>query len=227
MDATNKETITHYFDLLEENLKKIPNPAQIYNMDESGMPLDPRPPNVIAKRGQMKVLYRVSGKKEQITVIWAIGQSVPPKGKYLNHLWTAGKVSGTYYGMSGKGWTDQELFHHRLMDHFTKYAVRGQPILLLLDGHSFHYEPGSIEMAQKDDTSHNSRLSAFRLYCFWTAEMPLVRCLSQIPTEESWHGAQQVRVFSTAWLRAHTPANIVAGFKKVVSIRLTEMPFLL
>ena len=36
-------------------------PAQIYNMDESGVPLDPRPPNVIAKHGQKKVRYRVFG----------------------------------------------------------------------------------------------------------------------------------------------------------------------
>ena len=107
MDSTNQEVIDHYFDLLEETLQKIENPAQIYNMDESGMPLDPRPPNIIAKRGQKKVRYRVSGKKEQITVICcanAIGQSIPPmvifEGKYLNHLWTVDEVLGTYYGMS-------------------------------------------------------------------------------------------------------------------------------
>lgn len=45
MDATNKEAITNYFDLLEKTLQKktlqkIENPAQIYNMDESGMPLE-------------------------------------------------------------------------------------------------------------------------------------------------------------------------------------------
>jgi len=29
-------------------------PGQIYNMDETGMPLDPRPPNIIAKSGQKR-----------------------------------------------------------------------------------------------------------------------------------------------------------------------------
>ena len=59
-----------------------------------------------------KVRYRVSGKKEQITVLGcvnAIGQSIPPmvifEGKYLNYQWTIGEVPGTYYGMSSKGWT--------------------------------------------------------------------------------------------------------------------------
>ena len=45
----------------------------------------------------------------------AAGQSVPPmvifEGKYLNHEWTIGEVPGTFYGMSSKGWTDQELFN--------------------------------------------------------------------------------------------------------------------
>ena len=76
----------------------------------------------------------MAGKKEQITVICcgnAVGQSIPPmvvfEGKYLNHQWTEGKMSGThiYYGMSNKGWTDQELFMHWLKDHFLKYAVPG------------------------------------------------------------------------------------------------------
>ena len=47
-----------------ENLTDCP--AQIYNMDETGVPLDHRPPSVVAKRGQKKVRSRVAGKKEQI-----------------------------------------------------------------------------------------------------------------------------------------------------------------
>jgi len=69
---------------LEDTLKEhnlFDSPEQIYNMDESGMPLDPGPSNVIAKRGQKKVCYRVSGKKEQITILGcanALGQAIPP-----------------------------------------------------------------------------------------------------------------------------------------------------
>lgn len=53
MNAVTKEVIKSYCDLLEETLEthNLTNkPAQIYYMDESGMPLDHRPPpNVIAK----------------------------------------------------------------------------------------------------------------------------------------------------------------------------------
>ena len=120
-------------------------------MDKSGIPLDPRPPNVIAKRGQKKVRYRVSGKKERITILGcasAIGQalSVIFDGKYLNYQWTTDEVPGTYYGMSGKGWTEQELFKY---DNFLKYAVPTRPLLLLIGGHSSHYEPSSVELGQK------------------------------------------------------------------------------
>ena len=52
MDSVNKESIHQYNDLLkvplkEHNLEDCP--GQIYNMDETGIPLDPRPPNIIAK----------------------------------------------------------------------------------------------------------------------------------------------------------------------------------
>ena len=68
----------------------------------------------------------------------AIGQTISPmiifEGKYLNYQWTRNEVPGTYYGMSGKGWTDQELFRHWLKDHFLKYAVASRPLLLLIYG---------------------------------------------------------------------------------------------
>ena len=53
MDSINEESISHYFDLLESTLMENgleDCPGQIYNMDETGMPLDPRPPNITAKK---------------------------------------------------------------------------------------------------------------------------------------------------------------------------------
>ena len=54
MDEINSETINHYFDLLEDTLKEnglMHSPSQIYNVDESGMPLDPKAPLVLVERG--------------------------------------------------------------------------------------------------------------------------------------------------------------------------------
>ena len=55
LTSVNHESMESYFNLLEDTLSEhdlVNHPAQIYNMDDSGMPLDARPPNVIAKRGQ-------------------------------------------------------------------------------------------------------------------------------------------------------------------------------
>ena len=70
-------------------------------MDQLGVPLDPRPPKVAARKGQRKVRYASSGRKDQITVVGcgnAVGQAIPPfvifKGKQLNILWTRDQVNG-------------------------------------------------------------------------------------------------------------------------------------
>lgn len=234
LDSTNKEVITKYYDLLEKTLQEnnlFDNPAQIYNMDESGMPLDPRPPNIIAKRGQKKVRYRVSGKKEQITILGcanAIGQAIPPmvifEGKYLNYQWTNNEVPGTYYGMSGKGWTDQELFSKWLKNHFLKYAVAGRPLLLLMDGHSSHYEPASVDMAKDNE------VILFCLPPHTTQDSQPLDCTVFAALKTHWsnvcHEYQQSHpghviskynfsgLFAQAWLLAVTPSNIVSGFRK-------------
>ena len=58
----------------------------------------------------------------------------------MNLAWTEGEVPGTQYGSSKKGWIDRKLFYHCL-SHFLHYAVPARPLLLLLDGHSSHFQP--------------------------------------------------------------------------------------
>ena len=104
MSVVNLENINHYFDLLEEVFEQYgfgDHPEAIYNMDETGMPLEPRPPEVVAKKGQKKVRYQISEQKQQITIIGcgsATGHVIPPfivfaakqvsgqEMKYLGHV---------------------------------------------------------------------------------------------------------------------------------------------
>jgi len=74
-------------------------PEQIYNVDESGMPLNHCSPRVIARKGQRKVRHCTSGNKSQITIVAcinAIGQTMPPftifDAKNFNMEWTRGEV---------------------------------------------------------------------------------------------------------------------------------------
>jgi len=60
MNAVNEENVNHYFDRLQEifDLNNFAaHPEAIYNMDETGMPLEPHPPKVVTKKGHKKVRY--------------------------------------------------------------------------------------------------------------------------------------------------------------------------
>ena len=55
MDAVNKETMDQYFSLLYDTLSThdlLQKPSQIYNIDESGIPLNPRPSKVVSAKGR-------------------------------------------------------------------------------------------------------------------------------------------------------------------------------
>ena len=149
MAAVNQETLAQYFELLKDTLVEhnlLHSPSNIYNMDESGIPLDPKAPNIVAVKGTKKVRYRSSGRKGKVTIVAcgnAAGQVIPPMvifdAKNLNHAWTENEIPGTKYGLSDKGWITTELFEGWLVEHFLQYAVSMRPLLLLLDGHSTHY----------------------------------------------------------------------------------------
>ena len=61
MDGTtvwmDKETMNNYFTMLKDTLTKnglLDNPSQIYNVDETGMPLDHRPPKIVTVKDKKK-----------------------------------------------------------------------------------------------------------------------------------------------------------------------------
>ena len=233
MDCLNSETMKRYFDLLKEVLEEnelLDSPAQIYNVDETGMPLDHRPPKIIAKRGQKKVRYRTSGNKSQITVIGCVsaaGQAIPPfvifAAKSLNFDWTVGEVPGTTYGLSDKGWVDTTLFQGWLINHFLKNAVSSRPLFLLLDGHSSHYQPALLKFAKDQEiilfclpphTTHESQpldTSVFK---------PLKQHWQEVCHEYMQKNPGKLVTkyqFSTllnqAWMKTMSPSTICSGFR--------------
>ena len=126
--ATNPETINNYFDQLEEIL--VSNslgscPSRIYNIDESGFPLQHRPGKRVAVRGQKHVTVPVSNDKTQVTVmvcVSAAGSSIPPmvvfKRSNLTEDLIQGEVPDTLYGLSKSGWMDGDLFAKWFRYHF-------------------------------------------------------------------------------------------------------------
>ena len=82
--ASDPEMISRYFDLLELTLENElrGKPGQIFNMDESSMPLNPKAPKVVAERGSIALAVG-SGDKSQVTIVGCVsaaGFCMPPYG---------------------------------------------------------------------------------------------------------------------------------------------------
>ena len=206
-------------------------------MDETGVPLEPRPPKVIARRGQKKVRYRTSGTKAQITVIGcgsATGQIIPPfiifAAKQVNPLWTRDEVSGSRFAVSDNGWVDQELFYYWLQEHFLAHAVSHRPLLLLLDGHSSHFEPNTIEHAREKGvvifclpphTTHECQPLDVSLFgAFKTHWREQCHRFYQKNPGKVISKLNFCSVFRQAWLTSVTPSNICGGFRVSHSIEM-------
>ena len=233
-NAITKENMDHYFTLLRQTLTDnnlLDKPAYIYNMDESGMPLDHNQPKRIAPKGMRKVHGLSSGNKTQITIVAcgnAAGQMLPPmvilKGERFNHEWTEGEVPNTLYGMSENGWIDQELYNSWFEKLFIPSIPPHRPVNLMLDGHKSHYTPEAISLAANQgivilcippNTTHATQpldVSFFKplkanwssvCYKFMTDNPGAVVTKLGFP-----------KLFSQAWYQAIKPENLISGFRK-------------
>ena len=109
----------------------------------------------IPRCGEKKVQYRVAGKKEQIAIVScvnAIGQSIPPmvilEGMYLNHQWTVWGHIGNPLWHERQGVNRPRAVQPLAQETLPQVCIPGR--LLLVNSHSSHYEPASIELVQED-----------------------------------------------------------------------------
>ena len=69
MNAINRETIDQCFSLRKNVLNEhnlAANPEQIYNVDETGMPLDFKTPNIVAKTGSKRFVIGSRAKRDKL-----------------------------------------------------------------------------------------------------------------------------------------------------------------
>ena len=165
-----------------------------------------------------------------IACVSATGHALPPfvifDAKSLNIEWTKGEVAGTRYGLSstGWGWVDRDLFKGWLVEHFLKFAVGGRPLLLVLDGHSTHYQPELIKYARKHE------IILFCLPPHTTHESQPLDASVFKPLKSHWHEACHSFVeknpgksitkynfsvlLNMAWGKTMSPSIISSGFKR-------------
>ena len=102
-----------YFDLLEETMKENKldaKPGQIFNIDESAMPLDSKSPKVAFEKRYCDVSCLTNGDKALITTVACVsaaGFSLPPIVMWDRHLLspelTIEEVPDIIYELSTKG----------------------------------------------------------------------------------------------------------------------------
>ena len=157
-------------------------------------------------------LLGVLVRQAMLFVIW--------DAKSLNKEWTVGEVPGTTYGLSSKGWVDTELFCGWSVNHFIPLAVGGRPLLLMLDGHSSHYQPDLVRFAKEHEII---------LFCFpphtTHKSQPLDTAVFG-PLKQHWrndfmqsHPGRVITKYdflallNKAWMKTMTPVNVCSGFK--------------
>ena len=94
MDAMNQETIDHYFSLLKDTLSAhalLDKPSQIYNVNESGVTLNPRPPKVVTTRG--RVTKKQKGLAKQVPRLGLLLTNKLKKQKVTHPRAAEGQVS--------------------------------------------------------------------------------------------------------------------------------------
>ncbi len=230
--SVSPEVLDKYYDVLDDTLRSnelIDKPCQIFNCDETGMPLAPHPPRVVARKGVKHSTAITSGDKSQITVLAccsAGGCVIPPfvifDRKSLKPEMTNGEIPGTMYGCSSSGWIDSELFDLWFTDHFLAYAPPTRP-LLLLDGHSSHFEPAVICKAAEEKVTvfclppHTTHVTQpLDSSCFgslkkmWVEECHRYLCENpgRVITRYQFSA-----LFHRAWVRGMTMLNVISGFR--------------
>jgi hypothetical protein len=126
--------------------------------------------------------------------------------------------------MSDSGWSTITVFQDYMENHFMKYVLRDQPVLLILDGHTTHTSPTTIKWAMERNIhifvlpAHSSHVlqpldvavfGPFKRYyyseCAQFMKDNMGRCVTKY---------EMARLACKAYLKAVNPLNIVSGFKK-------------
>ena len=143
----NKKAIEDYFSLYKNLCEKLnisDKPHLIFNMDESGLPLNNAPGKIVATKGSREVVKLTSVERgENVTLVAccsASGVFIPPfvifKGVRFREMYKQDLPPGSEMSMSDSGYINEDIFLQWLK-HFQKHRSQGK-CLLILDGHTSH-----------------------------------------------------------------------------------------
>jgi len=231
--AWNKQTKEEFFNNLKEARSRHHYPPQnIYNVDETALTTVQKPERVIAGKGCKQVGRMTSAERGMLVTACccanAIGNVIPPFLVYPRVHFKPSMILGGPPGCVGtanpSGWMSSECFLH-WMKHFVNISQSStlNPVLLLLDNHESHVSYDVLQFASSSGitmvsfpphTTHKLQPLDVSVYG------PLKRYYNTSCDNWMISNARPMTIFdiatisSSAFEKAFTPGNIVAGFKK-------------
>lgn len=236
LTSFNKHNVSLFFDNLESIFNRYPqlvDGSRIFNLDETGLTTVQKPKKVIAKKGLKQLNQCTSAERGQLVtcvcIVSAMGTFIPPvmlfpRKNFKQHM-INGAPNGTLGLASTTGWMTTEQFPF-VIEHFVKHtrSSKENPTLLIYDNHESHISIKVLEMAKQNGVtiltlpphcSHKIQPLDLTIYgplkAYYNEAVDKWMLLNPgIPMTIY----QIAECFSTAHMRAMTPSNITAGFRR-------------
>lgn len=232
--ATSEPVLKAYFTELENVLTSnglLDQPANIWNLDETGIVTEHSPTNVLCLKGN-KPQAISSSRGKTVTIIAggnAAGNRIPPFYVFPGKRWMDDLLQDASPGSKGtvteSGWSNSMVFLHYMEHHFLKHVpTSALPTLVMLDGHKSHVnltlrdwgkEHNIVFFLLPPHTSHVTQ--PLDVGCFGPLKKAYyTECqafLRSIPGLQI-NRYNVAKLSSKAYNKALTPDNLIASFKK-------------
>lgn len=228
----NRTNVAAFFDNLKNVLNRINvGPADIWNVDETGITTVQKPEKVVGRRGYRQIGKMTSGERGTLVTVAvavnAAGGSIPPfiifpRKNFKEHFIRDGPL-GCAGDANPSGWMIEDNFK-KYAEHFVAHVrcSTEHPCLLLLDNHESHMSPDVLDYFKEKGVT----ILSFPPHCSHKLQ-PLDRSVygplkKYVNTAcDSWISSNKrpitiydiPSILATALPRATTPENIMAGFR--------------
>ena len=236
--ASSYDAVRLWFDKYIHVLSQmgITSPEQVWNVDEHGTEHAVRNKKVVGIKNVRQFQKQSTEKPHQTTMVTyvnAAGFALPPliihKGKY-HDTWTKDRMPGTMVRGSPKGYINKKLFADygkKLIYHLyaTNSLGNGKRNIILMDLHYSHvfnycfmrmmYERNIKVIALPPHSSHWAQPLDKNPFSSFKEEFN--KAMRSFLRKSGGRGLKKdeyMSVFNVAWVKAMTPKNIQAGFKR-------------
>ena len=233
-EALSPEIVKEYFETLKPILERnnlLNLPRQLYNCDETFLPLDFTREKAVTLKNTKYVYAQAHGTTDHITVLCAASAAGLPLPPFI--IYPKSFPGGQYrfdgpddalYGKSESGWIDSELFMAWLKKIFLKHVVAQRPVVLFIDRHKTHMTLDVIDLCRENEiilfclpphTTH--ALQPLDVAVFKSLKdhfSKSVRALAFSKPNFVVSKRDFAKVFKGPFERAFSITNVKAGFEK-------------